>query len=122
MKSRSVAGILLIMLMACTPSPQATPAISAKVVAAVPPVIKTQSDVVVPPGGASTADTCNIAFYSGAIGKPVTDPAVPPGGLDWTIGAVRIIEPDDKVTMDFDEERLNIDVDAAGIVTGMRCG
>jgi len=36
--------------------------------------------------------------------------------------SVRIIKPGDQVTMDFSEARLNIDVDAAGVITGLRCG
>ncbi len=35
---------------------------------------------------------------------------------------MRIIKPGDQVTMDFSEARLNIDVDAAGNITGVRRG
>jgi hypothetical protein len=121
MKSRFVAVISLTTLMACTPSTQATA--PAKATAAVPSVVEPPSAIAPPPVDTLTVDTCNVAFYSGLIGKPVTDPGVPSlGDRDWTIGAVRIIEPGDEVTMNFDKERLNIDVDAAGVITGMRCG
>ena len=123
MKSRFVAAVPLIMLMACTPSTQPTSTAPTKATAAVPPVVEPPTAMAAPLVGASTADTCNIAFYSGLIGKPVTHPGVPSlGDRDWTIGAVRIIEPGDKVIAGFDKERLNIDVDAAGVITGMRCG
>ena len=63
------------------------------------------------------ADTCNMAQYASLIGKPATDPGVPPAGA-----TVRIIKPGDQVTMDFQATRLNVDVDAAGTITGLRCG
>ncbi len=65
-----------------------------------------------PPG----KDTCNAAQYAGLIGKPVTDPAVPAPSRQ-----VRHIRPDSVVTMDFSPTRLNIDVDARGVITGLRC-
>ena len=38
------------------------------------------------------------------------------------LGIEVALKPGDQVTMDFSEARLNIDVDAAGVITGMRCG
>ena len=35
---------------------------------------------------------------------------------------VRVIKPGDQVTMDFNAARLNIDVDAAGNISAVRCG
>lgn len=35
---------------------------------------------------------------------------------------VRVIRPGQMVTMEFDNSRLNLDVDAAGKVTAVRCG
>ena len=35
---------------------------------------------------------------------------------------VRVIKPGDQVTMDFQAARLNIEVDAAGNISGVRCG
>ena len=47
-------------------------------------------------------------------------PTVPP---DQKASAdVRHIRPDTQVTMDYRAARLNIDIDAAGVVTGVRCG
>jgi hypothetical protein len=58
-----------------------------------------------------------MAQYAALIGKPATDPGVPPASA-----TVRIIKPGDQVTMDFVATRLNIDVDAAGNITALRCG
>jgi peptidase inhibitor I78 family protein len=37
-------------------------------------------------------------------------------------GVVRVIRPGQMVTMEFNERRLNIEVDAAGRVIRVRCG
>jgi len=58
-----------------------------------------------------------MAQHTALIGKPTTDAGVPAAGP-----SVRIIKPGDQVTMDFSPARLNIDVDAAGVITGLRCG
>ena len=38
------------------------------------------------------------------------------------VGMQMVLKPGDQVTMDFSEARLNIDVDAAGNISGLRCG
>ena len=58
-----------------------------------------------------------MAQYSALVGKPATDPAVPKASP-----TVRIIKPGDQVTMDFSATRLNIELDAAGMITSMKCG
>ena len=65
---------------------------------------------------APVADACGAAQYAALVGKPVTEPGVPPEGP-----TVRHIRPDTQVTMDFRPDRLNIDIDAAGVITGFRC-
>lgn len=51
------------------------------------------------------------------MGKPATDPALPPAGR-----LVRHILPDMIVTMDFVYARPNIENNASSIITGVRCG
>jgi len=113
MKNTFLALLAGAALMACSPSTEPTPAAPVEPTAAAPveptPPAATPSD--------PTADTCNMAQYTALVGKPVTDAGVPAAGP-----SVRIIKPGDQVTMDFSEARLNIDVDAAGVITGMRCG
>lgn len=70
--------------------------------------------VVLPP---EQADLYKAKSYAGLVGKPATDPAVPPAGR-----LVRHIRPDSIVTMDFVYARLNIEIDTKGIITGARCG
>ena len=107
-----IAGLAL---MACTPSEPAqtasteTSAAPASTPAEPAPPSTTPAD--------PAADTCNKAQYSAFVGKPATEAGVPPASA-----TVRHIKPGDKVTMDFQATRLNIDIDAAGVITGMRCG
>ncbi len=116
MKHIITACIAGIALMACTPSASdtATPASDASAVAP-----ETNPAPAPPVAGADPAveDTCGMVQHAGLIGKPATDPAVPPAGPQ-----VRHLPPGSQVTMDFSPTRLNIDIDAAGVITALRCG
>lgn len=70
--------------------------------------------VVLPP---EQADACKAQSYQTLVGKPATDPAVPPADK-----LVRHIKPDSIVTMDYVFKRLNIEIDAKGVITAVRCG
>jgi hypothetical protein len=63
------------------------------------------------------ADPCKAALYASLIGQPADASAVPPASR-----LVRHIRPDSIVTMDFIPARLSIEIDAAGRITGLRCG
>lgn len=116
MKNTLLAVVAGFALMACSPSTEPTPAAPVEPTATAP--VEPAPPVTTPPASdPAMADTCNMAQYTALVGKPVTDAGVPAAGP-----SVRIIKPGDQVTMDFSEARLNIDVDAAGVITGMRCG
>ena len=51
-----------------------------------------------------------MAQYAALVGKPATDPAVPPAGR-----TIRRIRPGDQVTMDFVATRLDVDISAEGV-------
>jgi hypothetical protein len=70
-----------------------------------------------PAAGLPPEDACNVAQYAALVGKPATDPAVPAASP-----GVRHIRPDTQVTMDFRPDRLNVDINADGVITGFRCG
>jgi len=70
--------------------------------------------VVMPP---EQADACRAQSYQNLVGRPATDPAVPPADK-----LVRHIRPDSVVTMDYVFKRLNIEIDTQGIIIGARCG
>jgi len=105
-------------LMACTPASEPmtpeTPAVEPAVAAPVTPEPMPQPPAMDP--NAPGADACGAAQYAAFVGKAITEPGVPPEGAN-----VRYIRPNTQVTMDFRADRLNIDIDAAEIVTGFRC-
>jgi len=101
-------------LMACTPSEPAATTASTET-----PAAPAAADPA-PPAPTPTdpaADTCNMAQYAALVGMPATDPGVPPAS-----SSVRHITPNTQVTMDFSPTRLNIDINADGVITGLRCG
>lgn len=69
-----------------------------------------QAQVAAPP---TDGDTCGAGAYADRVGTPVADMDVPAGA--------RVIRPDSIVTQDFRQDRLNIDVNAEGTITGFRC-
>ena len=110
-----------IALAACSPSkPAETPAAPAvstpeatTPTAADPPPTSAANPVPNP----ADDDACKKATYAAIIGSTEKDPSVPAAGPN-----VRHIHPGDQVTMDFRQDRLNIDIDAKGVITGLRCG
>ena len=69
---------------------------------------------VIPP---EQEDACKAKSYQGLVGKPASDPGVPPAGR-----LVRHIRPDSIVTMDYVFARLNIDIDPKNTIIAVRCG
>ena len=61
-------------------------------------------------------DACGASGYQALVGAPLAAVTLPAD-----LGA-RIIREGDAVTMDFNAERMNIEVDAEGRVTRVFCG
>lgn len=104
-------------LMACSPATEPTPetpVVEPTVAAPVNPEPMPQPPAADP--NAPGADACGAVQYAALVGKAITEPGVPPEGPN-----VRYIRPDTQVTMDFRADRLNVDIDAAGVITGFRC-
>ena len=115
MKNASLTFLAGLALMACTPSTETadtTAAPPATTEPAPPPAVDPA-----PPPADPAADTCNMAQYASLVGMPATDAGVPPASA-----TVRHIRPDTQVTMDFSPARLNIEINAEGVITGLRCG
>ncbi len=64
---------------------------------------------------ATAQDTCGAAAYRAMIGAPLAAASFP------ATPDIRIIQPDTPVTMDFRAERVNVIVDADGIITALEC-
>lgn len=116
MKNILMTCIAGITLMACTPSPSDTATPGPDTSASTAPETNPAPAPPVVGADPAVADTCGMAQYAALIGKPATDAGVPPEGPQ-----VRHIRPDTQVTMDFRPDRLNIDIDANGVITGFRC-
>jgi hypothetical protein len=103
--------------MACAPTP--TPAVDT---ASAPTPGPGGAEPVAPPATPQVdpanppEDACHASQYAALIGKPVASDGVPKESAD-----VRYIRPNTQVTMDFRADRLNIDIDAADVITGFRC-
>ena len=69
-----------------------------------------------------SAGACDDSQAQWAIGKTLTDAEVEQARTDSGAESVRTLKPDQMATMDFNDKRLNLDLDAAGVVTAVRCG
>lgn len=78
------------------------------------------------PATEATGSDCGAAALQASIGKSVvgtTAQDVKVGGAPvQSKGVVRVIMPGDMVTQDFSEDRLNLEVDAAGNLVRAACG
>jgi hypothetical protein len=117
MKHTAMLLVTGLALMACTPSEPAQTASTETTTTTTTETTPPPASEPAPPPADPAADTCNMAQYASLVGKPSTDPGVPPASA-----TVRHIKPDTQVTMDMQPTRLNIDIDATGNITGMRCG
>jgi hypothetical protein len=72
------------------------------------------SDTVISLGG---PDACGAGSLQGLVGREVA--------ILQTMkfeGPFRLIRPGEAVTMDYNPERLNIDLDATDVISAVRCG
>ncbi|KLI99915.1 I78 family peptidase inhibitor [Luteimonas sp. FCS-9] len=65
---------------------------------------------------------CDTEAVQGLIGQPGSEALYEKARQDAGARQHRAIGPGDAVTLDFREDRLNIDLDAEGRITGFRCG
>jgi hypothetical protein len=65
---------------------------------------------------------CNAEAVRWVIGREPTADVVERARVESRSTTVRVIRPGEVVTMDYREDRLNLDVNAAGAVVSARCG
>ncbi|SDM20326.1 Peptidase inhibitor I78 family protein [Oryzisolibacter propanilivorax] len=78
-----------------------------------------------PPIGASTAPkggTCNAQAAQWAVGQSATAKVVEQARVRAGARMARTLRPDQPATLEFNAERLNLQLDAGGKVTAARCG
>ena len=71
---------------------------------------------------ADVAKQCDAGKAQSAVGKTASQDVVDKAVSDSGSSTARVIKPGQAVTMDFREDRLNIEVDAGNVVTAVRCG
>ena len=74
------------------------------------------------PTGAPLGGTCNAQPAQSAIGKSSTAKVVEAARVSAGALMARILRPGQMITKEFDAERLNLEVDAAGRIVAVRCG
>ncbi|WP_372017037.1 I78 family peptidase inhibitor [Pseudoxanthomonas sp. 10H] len=71
---------------------------------------------------APPAPTCDASQVQGLVGQKADDAVAEQARGDAGARHVRLLKPGQMVTMEFNGERLNLEVDAAGTITSVRCG
>lgn len=56
------------------------------------------------------------------MGQPLTETVSEQARNDAGANAVRVLKPGQMTTMEFNGERLNLEVDAKNMITSVRCG
>lgn len=75
--------------------------------------------VEVPVGGGGTCDASKV---QGVMGQVLTEEMQRRALEASGARSLRVIPPNTAVTMDYRDDRLNIETDAAGKVIGVKCG
>ena len=70
----------------------------------------------------AVAATCDDSQAQWAIGKKVSTADVEQARKDSGAELARTLKPGQAVTMEFNANRLNLDLDDTGLVTAIRCG
>ncbi|MCC5086809.1 I78 family peptidase inhibitor [Xanthomonas campestris pv. campestris] len=66
--------------------------------------------------------TCDATQVQSLVGQPLTETASEQARNDAGAKAVRVLKPGQMTTMEFNGERLNLEVDAKNVITSVRCG
>lgn len=75
-----------------------------------------------PPAPPAVATACDDSQAQWAIGKKVSEADVEQARKDSGAEIARTLKPGQMVTMEFNANRLNLDLDDTGAVTAIRCG
>jgi hypothetical protein len=74
------------------------------------------------PATAPAQQPCTVADARSVVGLPYSPALAEQVRRETGAREVRKIEPGGAYTTDLDANRLNVEVDRAGVVTGLRCG
>ena len=74
------------------------------------------------PTGAPLGGACNAASAQSVVGQNTTATVMEAARLRSGARMVRILRPGQITTKEFDAQRLNLEVNAAGRIIAVRCG
>jgi len=94
----------------------------ALVACATPPTGASETTATTPPSMEETPMTCQADKGQWALGQLADEVLVAKVRTDTTSNRMRVIRPGMAVTMDFREDRVNVEVDADNRVISVRCG
>lgn len=121
-----LAAALVLAMAACSPQPPEPEGRELQAQAAADPAAEAVPPATVagegPPPAGADMDPCDPAAVQALIGEQATDDVIEQARIDAGAEIVRTLRPDQVVTMEYRAGRLNIDVDDAGTITGLRCG
>lgn len=85
---------------------------------------RAQAQAQAAPDAASPVDAnaCDATQAQWIVGKTPTDADTEQAKGDARATSVRVLKPDQAVTMEFNAARLNIEVDEKGVAVSVRCG
>lgn len=95
-------------------------AVAASLLAACTTPAPTPATDTAPPG--PSAGVCNAQGAQFAVGKTAGASVVEEARQRSGAYMARVLRPNQVVTMEFNAQRLNLDVDGAAVVTRVRCG
>jgi hypothetical protein len=114
-----LAAALLMALGACATTEESSSMTSAE--SAMP---ESTATTTAPPVGDTTnvAVSCNAEAARGVVGQAATSTSIEQARSAAAAESVRTLKPGQATTMEFNGNRLNVDVDASNIITNVRCG
>ncbi|MGV8931610.1 MAG: I78 family peptidase inhibitor [Luteimonas sp.] len=121
----SVAALLMLSLAACAPKKQVVADVAPVAPAdtsssSTTPTPAEQANPVIP---ADTAALCNADAAQSFVGKQASEDTVAQAQRAAAArGDVRVIKPGQAVTMDYRNDRLNVEVDEQGKIIKITCG
>lgn len=117
--------LLTLSLAACHTPSDSTPSDSASTATPAETPAAANASPTSPSATAPVADVakrCDAGKAQSAVGQTASQDVVDKAVSDSGSSTARVIKPGQAVTMDFREDRLNIEVDAGNVVTAVRCG
>ncbi len=108
---------LAALAMACTPTPPVENNVQAPAEDIAIPAPETPSN-----GAMNDMMVCDAAAVQNLVGQPYTEAVGKDAQARSKSKSMRLIRPGMAVTMDFRNDRLNIEVDDKSLITAVRCG